>query len=185
MANPRKQIILNEILFWKQNKLLPEHYCDFLMTLYTEGNDEDIEGKNSYKKAVKAKEIKRGTIVNSLLFLVAIILILLLFALDQITLYLAIVVGVVAISSIIGAIYFTKKHGVLAPILQIVAALLVFGLSVKISVSYFPDNQNVLYALLIANCLLWLGSGLLGKRIYFTIAGALGLIVLIVYHFIF
>lgn len=37
MTNPRKKIILNEILFWKQNKLLPEHYCDFLAALYTEG----------------------------------------------------------------------------------------------------------------------------------------------------
>ena len=40
MSNQRKQIILNEITFWKQNKLLPEHYCDFLMTLYTEGEHE-------------------------------------------------------------------------------------------------------------------------------------------------
>ena len=39
MENPKKQIILNEILFWKQNKLLPEQYCDFLLKLYTEGED--------------------------------------------------------------------------------------------------------------------------------------------------
>ncbi|PKC51915.1 hypothetical protein RhiirA1_482678 [Rhizophagus irregularis] len=45
MPNTRKQIILNEILFWKQNKLLPEHYCDFLMTLYTEG---EVEPEENY-----------------------------------------------------------------------------------------------------------------------------------------
>ena len=31
MSNQRKQIILNEITFWKKNKLLPERYCNFLM----------------------------------------------------------------------------------------------------------------------------------------------------------
>ena len=74
MPNPRKQIILNEILFWKQNKLLPEHYCDFLMTLYSEGNEFETEEKASHKKAVKAKEKRQVNILNSLLFLFAILL---------------------------------------------------------------------------------------------------------------
>ncbi|KGR78522.1 hypothetical protein [Ureibacillus manganicus] len=184
MPNPRKQIILNEILFWKQNKLLPEHYCDFLMTLYSEGTEIGNE-ENNAKKAVKAKEKNRNYFLNSLLFLIAMVLITLLFTFDQITLYLLIVVGIVAVLSLVGAIYFSKKQGLLAPILQIVAALLIFSLSVKISISYFPDNLNVLYSLLIANCLLWLGTGILSKLIYFIIAGSLGLIVLIGYQFFF
>ena len=40
--NPqRKRMIISEIKYWKQNKLLPEHYCDFLITLYAQGEDEN------------------------------------------------------------------------------------------------------------------------------------------------
>ena len=28
--NQKTNIIINEILFWKQNKMLPEQYCDYL-----------------------------------------------------------------------------------------------------------------------------------------------------------
>lgn len=184
MANPRKQIIINEIQFWKQNKLLPEHYCDFLMTLYSEGNEVEVEQKNNYKKAIKAKERRSANLMNSLLMIVAIILIVLLFALDQIAHYLLIVVGIIAVISVIGAIYLSKKYGLLAPILQIVAALLVFSISVKVSITYFPDNLNVLYSLLIANCLIWLGTGILSRLLYFIIAGSLGLVILVGYQFI-
>lgn len=34
-----KKIILKEIEYWKKNKILPKHYCDFLTTLYTEGSE--------------------------------------------------------------------------------------------------------------------------------------------------
>ena len=37
MDENRKQIIIKEIGYWKNNKLLPEQYCDFLLALYTEG----------------------------------------------------------------------------------------------------------------------------------------------------
>ena len=60
MSNQRKQIILNEITFWKQNKLLPEHYCDFLMTLYTEGNQEDEKQMANAKHSVKGQEKRKG-----------------------------------------------------------------------------------------------------------------------------
>ena len=33
MDETRKQIIINEIHYWKKNHLLPEQYCDFLLAL--------------------------------------------------------------------------------------------------------------------------------------------------------
>lgn len=41
MNKDKKDIIINEIEYWKENKLLPETYCHFLLALYTEGNHED------------------------------------------------------------------------------------------------------------------------------------------------
>lgn len=37
MDQQRKAAIIHEIKYWKDNHLLPEHYCDFLLALYTEG----------------------------------------------------------------------------------------------------------------------------------------------------
>ncbi|MCM3743378.1 hypothetical protein M3193_04435 [Sporosarcina luteola] len=56
MNAQRKKIIMAEINYWKQNKLLPEHYCDFLLTLYTQG---DHEQEISATDAVLSREKKK------------------------------------------------------------------------------------------------------------------------------
>ncbi|SEN55813.1 hypothetical protein SAMN04488134_101355 [Amphibacillus marinus] len=38
MDKQRKITIINEIHYWRENRLLPSHYCDFLLALYTEGS---------------------------------------------------------------------------------------------------------------------------------------------------
>lgn len=37
LDDQRRKIIINEIENWRRNHLLPEHYCIFLLNLYTEG----------------------------------------------------------------------------------------------------------------------------------------------------
>jgi hypothetical protein len=39
LADDRTRIIINEIKYWKEHKLLPESQCDFLLALYTQGED--------------------------------------------------------------------------------------------------------------------------------------------------
>lgn len=52
----KKKVIVQEILYWRSSKLLPEHYCQFLLNLYQEGEgDEDlltskVRKKESHKK---------------------------------------------------------------------------------------------------------------------------------------
>lgn len=95
MTNPRKKIILNEILFWKQNKLLPEHYCDFLATLYTEGADiEELEPVQHPKQAVLPSE-KRKMILLVVGLCIAIMAVLALyFTMQSLTLIFTVIVGV-------------------------------------------------------------------------------------------
>lgn len=38
MDDQRKRVIISEIENWRRNHLLPEHYCIFLLNLYTEGD---------------------------------------------------------------------------------------------------------------------------------------------------
>ncbi|WP_017472597.1 hypothetical protein [Amphibacillus jilinensis] len=46
MDEQRKKIIINEIKHWKNSQLLPGHFCDFLLALYTEGDIEEEQESN-------------------------------------------------------------------------------------------------------------------------------------------
>lgn len=183
MSNERKKIIVNEITFWKKNKLLPEHYCDFLMTLYTEGNYDNEELKGDASKAIKAQEKRKNVGTYLLIPVIAIILVGLLFTLDTVWLT-SVITGVVAIVCLFGAFYYAKKNQLITPILHVSAALLLLAVTVRIYLTYFPQNNTVLYGALAVNCFLWLISGLKLKITYFTVSGGLGLVAMIIYWFI-
>jgi len=40
MDQDKRAIIIKEIQYWKRTRLLPEHYCDFLLNLYSSGQGE-------------------------------------------------------------------------------------------------------------------------------------------------
>lgn len=182
MANQRKKIIMNEILFWKQNKMLPEHYCDFLMTLYSEGEEVELTHGISPNKALKAKEQQKRILLYLLFIVSTVVLLSVLFFVSERPGIVIGSIGIVGIILMISAFIFAKKNELIAPILQVTAALLILGVSVKLSITYFEHNNLVLYSFLIANSLLWLISGITMKLLYFTLSGVLGLIVLIGYN---
>ncbi|MDN4495349.1 hypothetical protein [Ureibacillus aquaedulcis] len=184
MANAKKKIVLNEILFWKQNKLLPDHYCDFLMTLYTEGNETELEEGIGSQNSIIATEKRSKFILIILSCIGTAALLFALFMVSALTWAVGIAVGIIAVLLMIFAYRSAKKKEMLSPILHIASALLLFGLSVKVSTEYFPGNQIALYILLITNCLLWLFTGFKFKLLYFSISGVVGLIVLIGYQII-
>ena len=177
MSNPKKQIIMNEITFWKQNKLLPEHYCDFLMTLYSEGNNEQ-EITGNAKNAVRSVDKRKKRSIASFFPVVAVIITLLLFTIQFEWVVIA-VAAVFAVSCLIGAIYYANKNNLLATMLQLATALSLLGVTLKIYTTYFAGNNEMLYMLLLLNCILWLLSGIIMKIIYFTLSGILGIIVIV------
>lgn len=178
MKDSRKKIILNEILFWKQNKLLPEHYCDFLSTLYAEGEDYEEQDDLSHKQAVLSAE-KRHRLYLFMGLIIGIVAILfVLFTFNQFTFVISIVVGVLVVLALLNAIRLAKAKSLLAPLFHIAAALLLLGLSVKVSITYFENNNVVLYSILLGNSLLWLFSGIKSRLVYFTISGVLGILVI-------
>lgn len=131
MNDQRKKIIIAEINYWKQNKLLPEHYCDFLITLYSQGDhDEEISATQAILSKKKMKKNARAILIQSLYLLFA-------FA--------------------------------------------VLGISLKLWTLYFEGQNMLLVGFLIVNCLLWLLAGRLLKQLYFTISGAAGLVLIVVF----
>ena len=179
MSNQRKQIILNEITFWKQNKLLPEHYCDFLMTLYTEGEQEHASIGNA-REAVKAKEKRKGQGWYFLVPLMAIALVAATFIVESL-LFVAIPALLIALILVIVGIRILKKTELLSLVFHLSAALIILGVSLKFCLTYFAGDNIALYTTLIANCILWLIAGIGLRLVYFTIAGGLGIIAIFIY----
>lgn len=180
MSNQRKQIILNEIAFWKQSKMLPEHYCDFLTTLYAEGEQQNEQLIGNAREAVKAKERRKGRVWIFIVPMIAVILVMLTFIIDSVLLV-GIPAVVFAIVLIVLGIRILKKNELLGPILQLSAALIIFGVSLRVCLTFFEGNHIALYATLISNCVLWLVAGIGLRLMYFTIAGGLGLLAIILY----
>lgn len=184
MSLQRKQIIMNEISFWKKNKLLPEHYCDFLLALYAQGENNGDEQTENFSKAVLAKKQKTKVILYTIVGLLTAILLASLFVATTAIFIPIILVAIAILSFLYIAIKLVKNKSVMTPLLFVFSALLLLALSFKVWDIYFGDNPLLLIGLIFGNCLLWLFSGLLMKLVYFSISGILG-ILLIIGYFIF
>ncbi|WP_139490490.1 hypothetical protein [Brevibacillus dissolubilis] len=60
MDDQRRKVIVSEIQNWRKNHLLPEHYCIFLLNLYTEGESPAPEEKPSQALSSRPSKPKRG-----------------------------------------------------------------------------------------------------------------------------
>ncbi|MGN7399679.1 hypothetical protein ACTHO0_07460 [Cytobacillus praedii] len=175
MNENRKNIIVNEILSWKKARMLPEQYCDYLLALYTEGNQPEISKKGIKNGGFWKKHYLFILLIPLTLFLIH-------FTELSITLQMPLLILFV-LTGIIFTIYFSRK-GILLQIPIIVSALILLLTSVEFFSSVFPERPKFLYFNLIINCFLWLLCGWKLKQPAFTISGILGLILLIVYIFI-
>ncbi|TQR18566.1 hypothetical protein [Psychrobacillus soli] len=183
MSVQRKQIIINEIAFWKKNKLLPEHYCDFLTALYAQGEEVGDERKENYSQAILAKEKKNNTFFYVILGFITVLLIASLVLITTAAFIPIIVTGMAIFAFLYIAIKLAKTKSVMTPLLFVFSALLLLGISFKVWDVYFIDYPFVLIGLMIGNCLLWLFSGLLLKLVYFSVSGIVGLVLILVYLF--
>lgn len=155
--------------------MLPEQYCDYLLALYTEGN----QPKEVYEKASKFKFWK-----NHFLFLLLIPLTLFLIYFTELSITLQMTSSILfVLAGIIFTFYFFRK-GILLEIPLIVSALILLLASVEFISRIYQGNQKILYFNLIFNCLLWLLTGWKLKLLSFLISGILGIVFLVIYIFI-
>lgn len=173
VKDSRKDLIVNEIQLWKQANMLPEHYCDYLLALYTEG---DVMEQSDQKKA------KKKTMLKDFLFSICAMLI------SLFVIYfteLSIVLQTTILASFVGllvgiGIYYTKKQ--LSPLLLYMAAACILLLSsIEIIEELFGRNSFGMYITLFMNCFLWITAGLKWKLGYFCLSGMAGLILLIIF----
>lgn len=181
MDEARKNIVLREIKYWKEHRLLPEQYCDFLITLYTEGSETGQEVID--KKLFSLKNLIFHLINIFILSLLALTFVVIYFTEISIDLQMGLYIVFVGIA-LSGAIFFYKKNHSFFHIALIVGILILFLGSVHTVSIIFKGAQISLILMILFNCLIWVFLGFKLNLKYLTISGIAGALLLITYTFI-
>lgn len=179
MEEHKNSIIIEEIKKWQEAKLLPDTYCEFLLSLYTRGEaEEEDEEKSSMLEAI-FKYSKQ--VVLSFLIVIGIIGTVL-FVIYFSEFSPAIQLGIIAvflILSIVGAKYYHQNNLVLSNVYVVLSAFISFLLLVVGMELFFADNQVALGIGIVVLCLFWIIIGWKFRYHYLYIAGGAGLLLLV------
>ncbi|MEK5038872.1 hypothetical protein [Sporosarcina sp. FSL K6-3457] len=177
MNQQRKRIIISEIKYWKHNKLLPAHYCDFLITLYAQGE----EGNQQEVKISESILVKEKKTLNRTILLLALLAIVVSGGMFVITQYPGLTMASVAGLIVVFLLSTLRKNAnqALAPFVYIIVSFMLLIMSLKLWFVFFDGHTMLLLGLLMLNCSLWLFAGRLLKLLYFTISGTAGLLLII------
>jgi hypothetical protein len=170
MNEIRKKIIMQEIKYWKQSKLLPEQYCDFLLTLYSGGEEriEPVKKKSSVSLHIPLWIFT--TIFFSILFV------------NYFTeIPIGLQITLTAIAIIIFGFFMVRyiKEALLFQLAMVCLALLILMESVNLADFIFPNNNGILYIILLVQCGIWCMVGHKLKLLYFLIAGIVGAVIIV------
>lgn len=175
LNSSRKEVIIKEILYWKEHKMLPDHYCDYLLALYSEGELENTKGNR--KSKVSMNKFSLFLVLISLFLVVSLFVIY--FTELAFVLQTMILTSFVVFLLILGIYYFKKEFWYY--IFFIGAAFLFLLLSVHIVEQLFSNNSKAIYTTLFFNCVAWLITGWRLKLLFFIISGGIGILLLIAY----
>ncbi|RKQ37812.1 hypothetical protein [Oceanobacillus halophilus] len=155
MSDNRIATIVKEIEYWKDHKLLPEQYCDFLLALYTNGEGEPTNKKRSVRK------------VN---IIIQILLLVVLLPFSFLVVYFTkfpelLQLGILSLFicySIWSYIYWKRYSSTIYHISLIITLSLVLLFSLFI-VNLFSNNNYLIFGVILLNFVLWL---LLSERMH-------------------
>ncbi|GAB2573182.1 hypothetical protein [Gracilibacillus alcaliphilus] len=166
MKQDRKQIIISEIQHWKENQVLPEQYCDFLLALYSQG-EEPTEKESPYYLFFY--------FFNAILLFIPIIL----FATVQSIMVLAAgCAAALAVSFLF--IRFFRRYEVLRETYAVMIFFLILALTCVLVMHYYSVSWQVVYGFVFVNSLAWILFGKWKQQYFLKWAGFLVLAALII-----
>ncbi|PZD87819.1 hypothetical protein DTX80_02125 [Bacilli bacterium] len=174
--NNRINIIVNEINYWKRNKLLPDTYCDYLLALYTKGESDDFSKSSSFQTVIPILQLVLCTLLLPFSFLV------IYFTrfedvLQLTILFLFLIYAIWCFKSL-------KKHTNNLSHVALVNALFIMLLfSIHLGKTLASGNFFV-YITILLNFICWFFLGYIKQLKYLKYASIIGLIFAILYYFI-
>lgn len=179
MEDDRTKIIIKEIQHWKNSRILPERYCDYLLALYTQGeslNENVIERKKQFQAVSLLAQI------TFLIIMVPLSYIVIYFTELQLIMQI-VIMFIFLIFSFSRLIIFRKKHYELYPI----AIMSTFSILILFSVflsEIYSTNLFLVECIVIVEMISLIIFSYLEKQIYLKILGLLALLFTVSYMFL-
>lgn len=154
MTAERIAVIISEIKYWKEHRLLPETYCDYLLALYTNGEDVKDEDHLDHPKRLSPAIMLHLILAISLLPFSFLVLyftqfhpflqlgILLLFSIYSIWFY-----------------WYTARNGYELFFFPMLILLLQLFLLTITAANLFTDRNIIMLAVIITNFFFWFRIG--------------------------
>lgn len=170
----RKAIIVSEIKYWKDNRLLPEAYCDYLLALYTKGEeDEQAAGLTENKKRQTEMVTLLFILLNALITpIVAFVIIYSNLNLGSIIFLLSITFLTTATLSIIE----WKRHRINPKYILLVFLLNLFILTLIVIYQWITQYWLII-TLILGQLLLWIILGFKQKNLLLILLALFGFII--------
>jgi hypothetical protein len=182
LGDGRKAIIIQEIKYWKQHRLLPEHYCDYLLALYTGGEgvieDERLQATNQPKRK---QGLERFQLF--LLFLLLPFSFVVLYFTEVPDLLQLVMLFLFLSYSIWTITYFQHKGNFYVQASLVISLFLLLFLSIFMLDLLFEQAIAMTIGVFL-NFLLWIVVGSIFRYYYLVVIAATGILFIIVYHFI-
>ncbi|WP_053219144.1 hypothetical protein [Virgibacillus senegalensis] len=175
MAVEKKEIIIREIQQWKQSRLLPGKYCDFLLALYSQG--EEREETTEYHMNLKLVFL----LFSNILMLPLTFLVINFTELpDRLQIFLAFIF--LAISF---ACYrlFSSNQVLKIPVSKLILLANLLLVTVEL-VEWWTKHQGAVAIVVTIQLITWLAIGMKQKDKYLFGAGMIGTIMVLYYVFI-
>ncbi|MFJ7927909.1 hypothetical protein [Peribacillus sp. NPDC096448] len=169
MDEMRKKIIIQEINSWKESRMLPEQYCNYLLALYCQG---ELPPSKSIETGSKKNSIFSGVLIGTLF---AFIVFLNYFT--EITIRMQMLMTTISILVFGLAVRRLNGRKIIFQMALMGMVLSLLLLTVSLAEFMAPGKEGILYIFLFINCGLWILLGNKLKLLHFSIAGCLGALV--------
>ncbi|WP_186575761.1 hypothetical protein [Aquibacillus kalidii] len=175
MSDDRTNIIIKEIHYWKEHHLLPSHYCDFLLALYTQGEENDSTDVVTNKGFNPIHVFFYLT--NSLLLPLSLLVIY--FTESNMIMQMLLLIIFVAASFLFYRFFSNTKA--LKESYSLIIFLLIIFLATIQTTNLIFSSTIYLMILTTIHCAIWFYLGWKKRLVFLSIAAVLGVITLIIF----
>lgn len=173
MSKDRMKIIIEEIEYWKKYNLLPEQYCDYLLTLYTKGEEKP---NVHIASRIRAVDMIRIVLMFFMIFLASIVFLAEIDALYQTILLITL--------TLFAQVLYIFIHDRLTQFPYALTVLLILYLLVSIQVTrmVYPQIYAIIF-ILFTNFIAWFVLSILKKVKYLKVLSIFAIILTVLYIF--
>ncbi|MFB5662090.1 hypothetical protein [Alteribacillus sp. HJP-4] len=184
MDKSRKELIVKEIKYWKDNQLLPSEYCDFLLVLYTEGEEGNDESASN-KKRNKSLPFPVKKLAAVLFLIITCLLTFIVIYFTPFSISVQIITSIIFALSLCMMARFLKKEDRILMQLFLAAALVILLLISTYAAVQLFNNNFALWLTVTFNCMLWTGIGRKLHMNYLSRTGIVCVIAAVAIYFLF